>query len=71
MDEICVAVAKHLLDELEVIEAVRKAGADTIVVLTGRGATEALMDMADTVTSMNCVKHGMRQGWAAQKGAEF
>jgi len=71
LDEICVAVAKRLLDECSVIEAVRKAGPNTTVALTGRDATAALMDLADTVTEMSDIKHGMKLGWPAQEGVEF
>ncbi|MHB9038066.1 MAG: cob(I)yrinic acid a,c-diamide adenosyltransferase [Armatimonadota bacterium] len=71
MDEICCAVAKRLLDESDVIEAVRRAGSNTTVAMTGRGATAALKDLADTVTEMGCIKHGMQQGWSAQEGVEF
>ncbi|MCX7826710.1 MAG: cob(I)yrinic acid a,c-diamide adenosyltransferase [Verrucomicrobiae bacterium] len=41
------------------------------VVLTGRGATPRLMERADTVTEMKCVKHGLKQGVKAQAGVEF
>ena len=71
LDEVCVAVAKQLLKECAVIEVVRKARSNTTVVLTGRGATAALLDLADTVTEMGNVKHGMQQGWSAQEGVEF
>lgn len=71
LDEICVAVAKRLLNECDVIEAIRKANPDTIVVLTGRGASAGLIDLADTVTEMRCIKHGRQLGWPAQEGVEF
>ncbi len=71
LDEICFAVSRGLLTEDEVIEAVKKAGAKQCVVLTGRGATEKLMDVADTVTEMKCVKHGWQSGIEAQKGVEL
>ena len=71
LDEICVAVAKRLLDEIDVIETVRKAGSGTIVALTGRGATANLINLADTVTEMNNIRHGMKLGWPAQEGVEY
>ncbi len=71
LDEVCVAVARGLLDERAVCEAVRKARAGTCVVLTGRGATPALIDLADTVTDMRCVKHAFEAGRRAQKGVEW
>ncbi len=71
LDEICVAVAKGLLGEQEVINAVRNAFSDTIIVLTGRGATSGLIDIADTVTEMRNIKHGMQRGWKARNGVEM
>jgi cob(I)alamin adenosyltransferase len=71
LDEICVAVAKDLLAEADVIGANEAASSQTVVVLTGRGATEKLMALADTVTEMRCVKHGYAAGIAAQKGVEL
>ena len=70
LDEICVAVARGLLKEDAVIAAVRQARPGSCVVLTGRGATPGLIAMADTVTEMQCVKHGYRNGIPAQQGVE-
>lgn len=71
LDEICIAVAKRLLNECDVIEAIRKANPDTIIVLTGRDASARLIGLADTVTEMQCIKHGMQLGWHDQEGVEF
>ena len=71
LDEICVAVAKNLLTEEAVIRTVKQAESNAIVVLTGRGASQKLIDLADTVTEMRCVKHGYQQGRQAQEGVEF
>ncbi|MBI4024023.1 MAG: cob(I)yrinic acid a,c-diamide adenosyltransferase [Verrucomicrobia bacterium] len=43
----------------------------TCVVMTGRGASERLIERADTVTEMRSVKHGFQQGIKAQVGVEF
>lgn len=71
LDEICTAVAKNLVSEEAVIAAVKRAAPDSIVVLTGRRACRALIDLADTVTEMRCVKHGYERGRKAQEGVEF
>lgn len=71
LDEICTAVSLRLLDDGAVIDAVESAASGSCVVLTGRGATPGLIEMADTVTEMREIKHGMRAGWPAGKGVEF
>ena len=71
MDEICGAIAAGLLEETDVTELLKQAPAGLRLALTGRHATADLIEMADTVTEMCCVKHGLRQGRTAQKGVEF
>ncbi|MEN6465946.1 MAG: cob(I)yrinic acid a,c-diamide adenosyltransferase [Syntrophaceae bacterium] len=70
LDEIAVAVAKGLVPEGAVLKMIRQAHPDTIVVLTGRNATVGMMELADTVTDMKNIKHGLASGWPAQKGVE-
>ncbi|MBU6296662.1 MAG: cob(I)yrinic acid a,c-diamide adenosyltransferase [Alphaproteobacteria bacterium] len=41
------------------------------VVVTGRGAPEALIELADTVTEMRDIKHAFRAGVKAQKGIDL
>lgn len=41
------------------------------VVITGRGAPDALCEAADTVTEMTDVKHAFRAGIQAQKGIDL
>ncbi|MCL4500095.1 MAG: cob(I)yrinic acid a,c-diamide adenosyltransferase [Chloroflexi bacterium] len=71
LDEICFAVARKLLDENEVIEVVKRADPNTTVVMTGRGAADALVDIADTVTEMRVIKHAMSESRPAQRGVEY
>lgn len=70
LDEVCGAVARDLVDEESVAELVRQRPEGLILVLTGRGATERLIGLADTATEMRCLKHGLSQGHTAQKGVE-
>ncbi len=71
LDEMCVAVDKGLLGEKDVAEVISKAKAKMSVVLTGRNASQRLIDIADTVSNIECIKHGFEAGIAAQKGVEF
>jgi cob(I)alamin adenosyltransferase len=70
LDEICTAVAKGLLEESEVLRIVSEAADSAIIVLTGRSATQGMIDQADTVTRMECVKHGLQDGVKSQLGVE-
>ena len=57
------------LDEVCAFLAARPPGLH--VVVTGRNAKPALLEVADTVTEMTMVKHHFRAGVKAQKGIEF
>lgn len=70
LDELCLAVATGLVAEQQAIELVAQAKPGVCLVLTGRGATSGLIDLADTVTEMRCIKHGMDIGIHAQDGVE-
>lgn len=54
----------------EFLEALRGRPRHVHVVVTGRGAPEALLALADTVTEMRKVKHAFDQGVPAQRGIE-
>ena len=71
LDEVCYAVCRRLLSEQAVIDTVRSADPGCCIVLTGRGATQKLIGIADTVTDMRCIKHGLQAGKEAQKGVEI
>jgi cob(I)alamin adenosyltransferase len=71
LDEICVAVARGLLDEAGVLAVLRRARPGTCIVLTGRGATASLLAAADTATEMRELKHGLTNGIPAQAGVEW
>jgi cob(I)alamin adenosyltransferase len=70
LDEICGAIGCGLIDERQVTDLLTTAPPDVCLVLTGRGAGAALIVLADTVTEMLCIKHGMYEGYEAQKGIE-
>lgn len=53
-----------------VLACLRERPAGVSVVLTGRGAPQELIDLADTVTEMKLVKHHFDAGVPAQRGIE-
>ena len=71
LDEICTAMDKGLITEDQIMELIEESGEVSCIVLTGRGATNRLIAKADTVTEMRSLKHGLREGIAAQKGVEY
>lgn len=71
LDEICNAIARELVNEHAVIDMLNTPGRTACLVLTGRNAGVRLMEQADTVTEMRCIKHGFSQGIDAQRGVEF
>jgi cob(I)alamin adenosyltransferase len=71
LDEVCMAVARGLLDEADVLSVLRRARPGTCIVLTGRGATAPLLAAADTATEMRELKHGLADGIVAQAGVEW
>lgn len=71
LDEVCVALAKKLIDKTAFRAIMRKKCGSKIIVLTGRNAPQWLVDMADTVSEMRCIKHGLGIGKKAQPGVEF
>lgn len=71
LDEICTAMEKGLITEDQVLQLIEESGEVSCLVLTGRGATNRLITVADTVTEMRNLKHGLREGITAQKGVEY
>lgn len=71
LDEACVAARKGLVDVNRLVSAVAGRAPGVEVVLTGRGAPDELLEIADYVTSMEPFKHPFERGIAARKGVEF
>jgi cob(I)alamin adenosyltransferase len=71
-DELNIVLRYDYLPLDEVIEALQAKPEMTHVIVTGRNAPEALIEMADLVTEMTLIKHPFReQGVKAQAGIEF
>ena len=72
LDEVNIALKLGYLDADTVIEGLARKPEDSHVILTGRGAPEKLIAIADLVTEMSLVKHPFReQGVKAQPGIEY
>ncbi|MEW6642276.1 MAG: cob(I)yrinic acid a,c-diamide adenosyltransferase [Pseudomonadota bacterium] len=72
LDELNIVLRYEYLPIDEVVAFLRdEKPADKHVIVTGRNAHPALIELADLVTEMTLVKHPFRQGIKAQKGIEF
>lgn len=71
LDEINVAMMTGLLSVEKVLEIIAAKPATCHLILTGRGAPQAVIDAADLVTEMKEIKHPYQQGKLAQKGFDF
>jgi cob(I)alamin adenosyltransferase len=72
LDEVNIALKLGYLDPEVVIAGLAQKPELSHVILTGRGAPQSLIDIADLVTEMTLIKHPFReQGVKAQRGIEF
>jgi cob(I)alamin adenosyltransferase len=72
LDELNIVLRYDYLPIEDVLTFLREEKpADKHVVITGRNAHAALIEMADLVTEMTLIKHPFRGGVKAQKGIEF
>lgn len=69
-DEANVAFGCHLISEQDLLDLIDARPAHVELVLTGRGAPQAVIDRADLVTEMKAVKHYYDRGIAARDGIE-
>jgi len=71
LDEICIALHYKLFSMDEFLDVLKLKPDETEIVMTGRYATQQLMDVADLVTEMKEVKHYYSCGVEARKGIDF
>ena len=71
LDEVTYPITYGWVDGEQVYEAIRGRAPRTNVFCTGRGATDELVELADTVTEMRMVKHAYASGVRAKRGIDF
>jgi len=71
LDELNIVLKYKYLDIQKVIADLQARPGMQHVVVTGRAARDELIEIADTVTEMNMVKHAFKSGIKAQKGVEL
>ncbi len=71
LDELTYLCTWGWLDTDAVVAAIRERPEHVNIVVTGRDAPAAIVDVADTVTEMREVKHAYRQGIRAKRGIDY
>ena len=71
LDEIVFCLSKGLAKLEDIRNIIDKRDPAVEIVLTGRGATKELIELADLVTEMKNIKHPFDKGIAARRGIDF
>jgi len=71
LDEIVFCLSKGLAKLEDIKDLIKRKDPAVEIVMTGRGATKELIDMADLVTEMKNIKHPFDKGIEARQGIEF
>jgi cob(I)alamin adenosyltransferase len=71
LDELTYLMNWGWIDADEVVRTLADRPPQVNVVVTGRDASQALIDIADTVTEMRNVKHAYDRGIAAKRGIDY
>lgn len=70
-DEINYVIHYNFLDLAEILNELKQKPALKHVILTGNHAKPELIEMADLVSQMQCIKHPYQKGIKAQAGIEY
>lgn len=71
LDEINVAVDFNLIPEEELLQLLRNKNPEMSIIVTGRYASDKLIEMADLVSEVTEVKHHYNAGIKDQPGIEY
>jgi len=71
LDEIVFCLAKGLAKLADIKNIIDRRDPGVEIVMTGRGATKELLDLADLVTEMKNVKHPFDKGLGARRGIDY
>ncbi len=71
LDELTYMISYKYLDEQQILNTLQNRPKDQHVVITGRAASDGLIDIADTVSDIKDIKHAFRENIKAQKGIDL
>lgn len=70
LDELNIVLATGMLPENEVVDFLKKHKGAMEIIITGRGAPESLIAIADLVTNMEETKHYFHKGISSRDGID-
>lgn len=71
LDELAISLSLGLVSKEDVERLILACGEDKEIVITGRNAPDWLIERADLVTEMKCIKHYFNRGIKARRGIEY
>ena len=71
LDEITYMINYNYLDEKVILKVLSNRPKDQHVVITGRAASEGIIEASDTVSEVKDIKHAFRTNIRAQKGIDL
>ena len=71
LDEITYMINYKYLDETSILKALSNRPVGQHVVITGRAASEGIIEVSDTVSEVKDLKHAFRANIRAQKGVDL
>lgn len=71
MDEVLISVGQRFIDESDLVSFIKNKPKNLELVMTGRDASDELIDLADYVSYIGMVKHPYEKGIAGREGIEY
>lgn len=71
LDELTYMLSYKYLDKNEVLDSIANRPKEQTVVITGRNAISELVEIADTVSEIQDIKHAFKAGIKARKGIDW
>ena len=71
LDELTYVLKYGWIDQQRIFDAIQQRPAEMSVIVTGRAASKALRELADTVAEVGDEKHAFRAGIKARRGIDW
>lgn len=71
LDEAMGAMTAGLLSQTDLLEFIRHKPPELEIVMTGRNPPPEILELADYVSEMRCLRHPFEKGFPAREGIEF